>query len=87
MALSKNDEPSSIESDQSLVMPASVDLDELLEFAIRGDIQELMDKTSALMKLDALLEPFATQLQIFTENFNLRIIRTFLNSLSSNGDR
>jgi YesN/AraC family two-component response regulator len=52
----KSDEPSSIESDQPLVMPTSADLDELRELAQSGDIQGLMDKTLTLTRLDVSLK-------------------------------
>jgi hypothetical protein len=66
-----------------MAIPEKAVLAQLLDLALRGNIQKLLTQIEALEHSDPGMKPFTTQLRTWTESFQLKKIRNFLHSLNS----
>jgi signal transduction histidine kinase/DNA-binding NarL/FixJ family response regulator len=72
-------------SSEEIVPPSASDLDCLFDLAMRGNLQELGKMLDRLVQENALLIPFAEHLRFLMANFQVKKIRTFINSFRKQG--
>ncbi|MBD2358621.1 CHASE2 domain-containing protein [Tolypothrix sp. FACHB-123] len=68
-------------SQNKLIPPPAAELNQLLDFAMRGNIQGIEILLAELEKLDPKYLPFTTKIQELADNFEIKSIREFIKSL------
>jgi CHASE2 domain-containing sensor protein/CheY-like chemotaxis protein/nitrogen-specific signal transduction histidine kinase len=66
---------------RELISPPAAELNKLLDFAMRGNIQEIEILLDELEKLDEKYLPFTTKVHQLADNFQIKNIREFIKSL------